>query len=141
MKSGAILLFLFFFVSFGVAAEPVKEIRTINRDLAIQNLLIGLDSDNIGLTSSSAFYLGELNSTEAVIPLMKMLRNAEQEELRISAALALFKIGDARGIYAVKRAIIFDESERVSDICQKFYNAYLYDKQSSESWIPLRKNG
>jgi len=112
VKSGATLLFLllFVFVSFGSAAEPVKEIRTINRDLAIQNLLIGLDSE-----------------------LMKMLRNAEQEELRISAALALFKIGDARGIYAVKRAIIFDESERVSNMCEKFYNAYSYEKYFSEN--------
>ncbi len=135
MKSSAILLFLLFFVfvSIGAAAEPVKETNTFNRDLAIENLLIGLDSDNIGLTSSSAFYLGELNSTEAVIPLMKILRNAEQEELRISAALALFKIGDARGIYAVKRAIIFDKSERVSNMCEKFYNAYSYEKYSSEN--------
>ena len=134
MKSGAILLLLLFFVfvSYGAAAEPVKEKRTINRDLAIQNLLIGLDSDNTGLTSSSAFYLGELSSTEAVIPLMKMLRNSEREELRISAALALLKIGDARGIYAIKRAIVFDESKRVSDMCEKFYNSYLYDNYSSK---------
>lgn len=132
MKSGAILLLLLFFVfvSYGAAAEPVKEKRTINRDLAIQNLLIGLDSDNTGLTSSSAFYLGELSSTEAVIPLMKMLRNSEREELRISAALALLKIGDARGIYAIKRAIVFDESKRVSDMCEKFYNSHLYDNHS-----------
>jgi len=135
MKSAiTLLLFLFFvFVSFGAAAEPVKEKRTINKNLAIQNLLIGLDSDNAGLTSSSAYYLGEFSSTEAVIPLMKILRNAEQEELRISAALALLKIGDERGIYAIKRAIIFDESERVCDMCEKFYNSYLYDKYSSEN--------
>lgn len=132
MKSGAILLLLLFFVfvSYGAAAEPVKEKRTINKDLAIQNLLIGLDSYNTGLTSSSAFYLGELSSTEAVIPLMKMLRNSEREELRISAALALLKIGDARGIYAIKRAIVFDESKRVSDMCEKFYNSHLYDNHS-----------
>jgi hypothetical protein len=134
MKSFATLLLLlcFVFTSFSIAAEPVKEKRTINQELAIQNLLIGLDSDNTGLTSSSAFYLGELSSTRAVIPLMKMLRNSEQEELRISAALALLKIGDERGIYAIKRAIVFDESKRVSDMCEKFYNAYLYDKYSSE---------
>ena len=130
MKSFATLLLLlcFVFVSSSSAAEPVKEKRTINRDLAIQNFLIGLDTDNEGLTSSSAFYLGELSSSEAVIPLMKILRNSEQEKLRISAALALLKIGDARGIYAIKRAIVFDESKRVSDICEKFYNAYLYNK-------------
>jgi len=135
MKSftSLLLLLCFVFASFGIAAEPVKEKRTINNDLAIQNLLIGLDSDNAGLTTSSAYYLGELSSTEAVIPLMKMLRNSEQEELRISAALALLKIGDERGIYAIKRAIVFDESKRVSDMCEKFYKAHLYDKYSSES--------
>ena len=132
MKSGATVLLLIFFVfiSYATAAEPVKEKRTINRDLAIQNFLNGLNSDNAGLTSSSAYYLGELSSTEAVIPLMKILRNSEKEELRISAALALLKIGDQRGIYAIKRAIIFDESKRVSDMCERFYNAYLFDKNS-----------
>ncbi len=135
MKSATILLFVLFFVfvSIGMAAEPVKEIKTINRDLVIHNLLVGLESNNSGLTSSSAFYLGEFNSTEAVIPLMKIMRSAEQEELRISAALALLKIGDARGIYAIKRAIVFDHSERVSDVCEKFYNSYLYDKYFSEN--------
>jgi len=134
MKSftSLLLLLCFVFASFGIAAEPIKEKRTINKDLAIQNLLIGLDSDNAGLTTSSAYYLGELSSTEAVIPLMKMLRNSEQEELRISAALALLKIGDERGIYAIKRAIVFDESKRVSDMCEKFYKAHLYDNYSSE---------
>ena len=134
MKSftSLLLLLCFVFASFGIAAEPIKEKRTINKDLAIQNLLIGLDSDNAGLTTSSAYYLGELSSTEAVIPLMKMLRNSEQEELRISAALALLKIGDERGIYAIKRAIVFDESKRVNDMCEKFYKAHLYDNYSSE---------
>ncbi len=132
MKSVAIFLLLLFFafVSYGAAAEPVKEKRNINRDLAIENLLIGLDSDNSGLTASSAFHLGELSSAEAVIPLMKVLRNSEQEELRIPAALALLKIGDARGIYAIKRAIVFDESKRVRDMCEKFYNSHLYDNYS-----------
>ena len=132
MKSFTTLLLLLFFAlaTFIIAAEPVKEQRTINQDLAIQNLLIGLDSDNAGLKSSSAYYLGELSSTEAVIPLMKMLRNSEREELRISAALALLKIGDERGIYAIKRAIVFDESKRVSDMCEKFYNSHLYDSHS-----------
>jgi len=135
MKSATVLLLVLFFslISFGAAAETVKEIRTINRDLAIQNLLIGLDSDNTGLTSSSAFYLGELSSSEAVIPLMRILRNSDREELRISAALALLKIGDSRGIFKIKRAIIFDESERVRSMCEKFYNSYLYEKHSSDN--------
>ncbi len=52
---------------------------------------------------------------------MRMLRNAEPEDARIMAALSLIKIGDARGIYAVKQAIRFDESERVRKMCAIFY--------------------
>jgi len=92
-----------------------------------------LESKNNGLICSSAFYLGEYNSTQAVIPLMKILKNSGAEELRISAALALLKIGDARGIYAIKQAIKFDASERVSNLCSKFYNAYLSQKFSTDS--------
>jgi HEAT repeat protein len=91
---------------------------------AEQNLLRGLDSDNLGLTESSANMLGELKSSKAVIPLMKLLRDGEQESTRIVAALALCQIGDERGLYAVKRATQFDDSERVAQRCAWFYNSY-----------------
>jgi len=135
MKSTVLLLLFVFtiFISVGMSVEPAKQVKTFNKDLATKNLLIGLESKNNGLISSSAFYLGEYNSTQAVIPLMKILKNSGAEELRISAALALLKIGDARGIYAIKRAIKFDESKRVSNMCSKFYNAYLSQKNSTDS--------
>ena len=131
-KVAFLLLVVLTITSLGIAAEPAKEVRLLNKEIVVENLLIGLNSNNRGLVSSSAFYLGELNTQEAVIPLMKMLKNSSEEELRIAAALALFKIGDARGIYAIKRAIKFDESKRVSDICSKFYNDYLNRNYSSE---------
>ena len=135
MKSTVLfLLFVFaIFISLGMAVEPAKQVKSFNKELTTKNLLIGLKSNNNGLISSSAFYLGEFNSTQAVIPLMKILKNSGSEELRISAALALLKIGDARGIYAIKRAIKFDKSERVSNLCSKFYNAYLTQKKSTDS--------
>jgi hypothetical protein len=34
-----------------------------------------------------------------------MLKNETNEEARIMAALSLYKIGDARGIFAVKQSI------------------------------------
>ena len=126
-----ILFLLFFFVSFGLAAAPAKWANNDQKEKAIENLLVGLNSDNEGLQSSSAFFLGEYNSREAVIPLMKILKNNSQEELRIQAALALFKIGDSRGIYAIERAIKFDQSKRVQEICSKFYNAYLSEELTS----------
>jgi hypothetical protein len=40
------------------------------------------------------------------------------------AALALTRIGDSRGVYAVKRATTFDASEQVQKKCAFFVNEY-----------------
>jgi len=127
------LIVLLSFTSFGIAAVPNKVMNNIQKEKAIENFLIGLNSENAGLQSSSAFFLGEFGSEEAVLPLMKILKSNSGEKMRIQAALALFKIGDARGIFAIKRAIKFDNSKRVSDICSKFYNAYISKELTSPS--------
>ena len=89
------------------------------------NLMNGLASQNRGLKESAAFMLGEEKATRAVVPLMQMLRGGEEESSRIVAALSLCRIGDPRGVYAVKQAAKFDESERVRTLCAWFYNQYV----------------
>lgn len=92
------------------------------------NLLVGINSDNEGLRMSSAYYLGELKSDKAVIPLMRMLRQEDGEAARIVAALSLIKIEDAQGLYMVKRTADFNALERVRKLSGKFYNAYILHK-------------
>ena len=105
----------------GIAADNEKP--AYNKDAAEQNLLIGLASDNLGLRESCAFMLGEIGSQKAVIPLMAMLHDGI-ESSRVVAALALSRIGDARGVYAVKQAAKFDPSERVQKLAAWYYNQY-----------------
>ena len=76
--------------------------------------------------------LGELKVSDAVIPLRKILRDDENEQARISSALALYKIGTPLSINAVKQAIKFDESKRVSKLATNFYNDYLRNKSGNE---------
>ena len=92
---------------------------------AVENLLIGLKSDNLGLKTGCAYMLGELKATEAVVPLMAILRSDNRECCRTVAALALCRIGEARGVFAVKRAVKFDESESVQQKCAWFYEQYV----------------
>lgn len=101
-----------------------------DKESTIASLMEGLTSDNLGLKASCAYMLGELKVTEAIIPLMRILHNDVNEELRISAALALYKIGTPISIYAVKQAGRFDESERVNKLAQNFYTEYLREKLS-----------
>ena len=120
-----------FLTGFSIAMQkPETNIQI--RDNTIETLIIGLNSDNIGLKNSSAYMVGELQLSEAVIPLLKILHNETNEELRISAALALYKIGTPIAINAVKQAIRFDESERVSKHCANFYNEHHRNKLIDE---------
>lgn len=103
------------------ANEPVKSDNNLNRETVISNLLEGLNSENTGLKVSSAYYLGEYKSSEAVIPLMKIFHTDTNESIRIAAALSLMKIGDERGIKTLKYAGEYDDSPKVKKMCSKFY--------------------
>lgn len=109
-----------------LSAKPKTKVNVT--DNTVSSLIIGLSSDNIGLKSSSVYMIGELQLSKAVIPLMKILREDENEDMRITAALALYKIGTPLAINAVRQAINFDESERVSKHCANFYYEYARKK-------------
>ncbi len=126
MFLSSLILFLFVMTSFGFNKESLKNPET--RKKAVENLLNGLQNDNYGLKTSSAFMLGEIRAEEAVYPLMKMLKTDDCEESRIVAALALYKIGNPKGLFAVKQATRFDNSERVKKMCKNFYNEVLKDR-------------
>jgi hypothetical protein len=114
-----LLLFIFVMTSYGFGDSEISNPET--KKAAVKNLLMGLNSENCGLRMSSAFILGEIKAEEAVIPLMHMLRTEECEDFRIVAALALYKINNPKGIFAIKQAIRFDDSERVRKMCSNFY--------------------
>jgi hypothetical protein len=121
-----IVLALFLISSLNAVTNPKANIQI--KDNTVETLIMGLNSDNIGLKSGSAYMLGELKLKQATIPLLRVLHNEKNEEIRIAAALALYKIGSPVAIYAVKQAIKFDDSERVSKLCASFYTNYLRNK-------------
>ena len=100
-------------------------------DCTVASLIMGINSDNFGLRTSAAYMLGELKCEKGVIPLMRMLKSEDREDARIVAALALLKIGNAKGIFAIKQAIRFDESERVQKLCAAFYQAFYNQSKDS----------
>ncbi len=102
-----------------------KAIGEVRYQQAVQNLLIGLASENDGLRQSSAYMLGEIQSGDAVIPLMRALKSGTDERTQIAAALSLCKIGDARGVFAVKQEARFSDNQKVKNSCSWFYDRYV----------------
>lgn len=107
-----------------LAIDPERPNSTVTLNQIEATLLNGLNSQNQGLIISSSQRLGNIQSSKAVLPLMYLLKSDDNESCKIAAALALYNIGDKRGIYAIKKAAKFDESKKVRSFCTKFYNEY-----------------
>jgi len=126
--AGRMLLVVVLLVAIVAAAganDKVQVTPRVTKDLIVTNLMQGLCTQNKGVRESAAFLLGEEKAIEAVVPLMKMLRDCDEESSRIVAALSLARIGDPRGTYAVKQAAKFDDSQKVRTLCAWFYNQYV----------------
>jgi HEAT repeat protein len=118
----AVSLFLLF--SQLLFSQEIAKLNTPSKEACIKTLFEGMNSQNEGLQAGCAYMFGELCCNKAVISLLEILHNNPKEEMRILAALSLYKIGDSRGIFAIKQAIKFDESKRVSKLCEGFYKSY-----------------
>jgi len=99
-------------------------------DQVEQNLLAGIKSDNIGLQTSSAYFLGEMHSDKSLIDLLKLARYGNTEESRIIAGLSLYKIESNIGMYLLKSLRESDESEKVRITFDRIYNKYISDNRS-----------
>jgi HEAT repeat protein len=117
----SLLFALLFSFAFTLANTPSETKYTTFET----NLLVGLSSDNQGVRISSAYFLGEMKSEKAIIPLMDILHSSENNASRQVAALALYKINSERGIFAIKRAIQFDNDAQTRKLCKIFYNQHL----------------
>ena len=132
---GVILLSIMLIVP-ASASDLKKELGEARYNKAVENLLVALKTTNTndGLRRSAIYMLGELQADDAVIPLMAVLRNCHDAKCRIAAAWALCKIGDARGTYAVKQAVRFDDNMKVQLHSAWYYN--LYVAEGTFAFIP-----
>lgn len=131
MKTSAIIRLVILFVFASIITVSAK---TTGNDLSTaakekeQNLIKELSTKSLDTRVSSVLSLGDMKSSKAMIPLLKILHDEKQDEMRIVAALSLIKIGNPIGVFQVKQAIKFDKSERVRRMCAIFYNAYVNNK-------------
>ena len=114
-----------------IIPQETAGLNSLQMEACYETLQQGLNSNNEGLKAGCAYMAGEIRCQRSVVCLLKILRDNPSEELRILAALSLYKIGDARGIYAIKQAIKYDGSKRVQRMCEIFYKAYVQESPNN----------
>ena len=131
MKTLLTLIFSLLVVQTLSAQEP--EFSEDKKSLIVDNLTVGIKSENNGLHTSAALVIYELinesylesgDASKAMIPLLKLLKNGQTEEERIAAAMALFQLGNPIGIYQLRGVAVFDDNEKVATVCKNLYYSY-----------------
>jgi HEAT repeat protein len=131
MKTLITLLFALLVVH--TLSAQVTEFPAERKSAIVDNLTVGIESDNTGLHTSAALvmydlinesYLESSDASKAMIPLLKILNEGKTDEERIAAAVALYQIGNPIGIYRLRGVAVFDNNERVATICKNLYVSY-----------------
>jgi len=106
-----------------------NSVVTLNK-IAEHNFMNGLKSENTGLRKSCIYFAGKYKISSAVLPLMAQLRKEKDIDTKILIALALYEIGDARGMYLVKVVSDNDDNMKVRKRCTAIYDRYVQDRSS-----------
>ncbi len=120
----AVLILAVFFTASSFAQRKSVKANNPKFKTIEANYLEGLNSNNLGLKISSAYFLGDMKSEKAVIPLMRMFDNAKTDGEKLVAAWALLKIGDARGTFLVKRECEVGNCDQIRSILYQMYTEY-----------------
>ena len=131
MKTLFIVLFTLF-TAYTLTAQ-VNSFPAEKKSVVVDNLTVGIESENAGLHTSAALvlsgliigsYLESSDASNALIPLLKLLDNGKTDEERIAAAFALYQLGNEIGIYRLRGIAVFDENEKVANICKNLYYTF-----------------
>lgn len=118
----AILFVLLVTDSFG-QNQRISEVS--KHKYALQNLEMGIQSDNNGVRESSIYFAGKYRFVDAEDALIKQLKVEKDSDIKVLIGLALFRMNSEKGMNEIQRLASVDENPRVKRMSQAIYNEYL----------------
>ncbi|MBS4034522.1 MAG: hypothetical protein KGZ85_08665 [Ignavibacterium sp.] len=91
---------------------------------ALDNLLMGIHSDNEGVRKSAIYFAGKYKVLESAEDLIAQLKKEENPGIKVLIALALFEMESKEGLDAVRKLSKNDENLRVRNMASFIYNEY-----------------
>ncbi len=84
------------------AMNSSSNLKTEIPDKMVQNLALGIASDNLGLKTDCIYYAGFYEIEGLVEPLVEQLSKESNPNTKVLIALALYKIGSPEAMNAIK---------------------------------------
>lgn len=119
-----VVILVFFLVtdSFG----QNKKISDLSKHkYALQNLVMGIHSENNGVRESAIYLAGQYRFIDTEDALIEQLKVEKKSDIKVLIGLALFRMSSEKGMNELQRLASKDENSRVRRMSQAIYNEYL----------------
>jgi len=118
----AILFFLLVTDSFG-QTQKISEVS--KHKYALQNLEMGIQSENEGVRESAIYFAGQYRFIDTENALIEQLKVEKKSDIKVLIGLALYRMNSEKGMNELQRLASKDENPRVRRMSQAIYNEYL----------------
>lgn len=123
----AILFFLLITDTFG---QNQKLSEVSKHKYALQNLVMGIQSENVGVRESSIYFAGQYRFIDTEDALIKQLRVEKNCDIKVLIGLALFRMSSEKGMNELQRLASIDENPRVRRMSSAIYKEYLVNNSN-----------
>jgi HEAT repeat protein len=115
-----------------LAASVPAQKRTVDlKKTEIENLLIGIRSDNPGLKKSSVYMAGKYELDECTGSLIEQLKTEKDASVKVLIALALYRIGSEEGMEAIEELAHNDNNKEVRRMSSAIVNQWQEDNNKT----------
>jgi HEAT repeat protein len=92
---------------------------------ALQNLEMGIKSENAGVRESAIYFAGQYRFIDTEDALIEQLKVEKESDIRVLIGLALFRMNSEKGMNELQNLASNDENPRVRRMSYAIYNEYL----------------
>lgn len=117
-----ILFLLLVSNSFG----QIKQVADLtDNKYALQNLVMGIHSENSGVRESAICFAGEYRFIETEDELIKQLKVEKESDIKVLIGLALYRMNSEKGMNELQVLAESDLNPKVRRMSKAIYNEYL----------------
>ncbi len=97
---------------------------------ALQNLEMGIRSENDGVRESAIYLAGQYRFIDTEDALIKQLRVEKKSDIRVLIGLALYRMDSEKGMNELQKLALKDENPRVRRMSSAIYSEYLVNNSN-----------
>jgi len=121
---------LFVFLVTDTFGQNQKISDMTNHKYALQNLEMGIQSENEGVRESSIYFAGKYRFFDTEDALIKQLKVEKDSDIKVLIGLALFRMNSEKGMNELQKLSLIDENPRVRRMSYAIFNEFLVNNSN-----------